>query len=107
MSEPGDVEKLIRSTLPEVGDLMGAASDAVGGSPAPGSELDQLGLIDGIGIVEDYLDVGEYGIALDHLLYMICESGLQVSGSTYSAIAQAGTLMGLPTDRWESLRPGE
>jgi hypothetical protein len=105
MTEPSDVEILIRSTLPEVGELMEAAFDAVGGSPASGSELDQLGLIDGVAIVQEHLDVGELGVALDHLLYMIHEPGLDVSQTTYAAIAEAGTLMGLSADKWERVRP--
>ena len=105
MPEPGSIDDLIRSTLPEVGALMRAAFDAVAGSPVSGSEPNQLGLIDGVEIVLQYLDVGEPGIALDHLLYMIHEPGLDVSPGTYAAIAEAGTLMGLPAAKWERVRP--
>ncbi len=64
------VEHCIRQTLPEVGTFMERAFAEVGGSPVPGSALDQVGLIDGVSIVEDYLRHGEPGIALEHLIYM-------------------------------------
>ncbi len=50
---------------------MREAFAAVGGSPPEGSALDQLHLRDGDQVVNDYLNHGEEGLAIDHLLYMI------------------------------------
>jgi hypothetical protein len=84
---------------------MGRAFAEVGGSPAPGSALDQVGLIDGVGIVEDYLCHGEPGIALEHLIYMIHEPRLPISIDTFHLIEQAARLMGMESDLIERVRP--
>jgi hypothetical protein len=36
--------------------------------------FEQVGLLDGQNIIEDFIDNGEWGCALDHLLYMVHES---------------------------------
>ena len=38
--------------------------------------FNQLGLLDGQDIVMDFIEAGEWGCALDHLLYMIHESDI-------------------------------
>lgn len=58
---------------------MRAAFAAVNGSPEPGSPLDQVYLLDGRSVVEDYLDHGEAELAFEHLLYMIREPPLRIS----------------------------
>ena len=62
--------------------LMREAFEAVGGTPVPGSALDQGSLIDGDEVVEDYLRHGEPGVALEHLVYMIWEADLPISDAT-------------------------
>ncbi|MEM8486321.1 MAG: hypothetical protein AAF564_12285 [Bacteroidota bacterium] len=43
----------------------------------PGNEtFSQVGLLDGDQIVKEYLDHNEFGIALDHVLYMVHESDI-------------------------------
>ncbi len=36
----------------------------------------QEGMLNGLSIVNEYLDEDEYGIAIDHLLYMVYESDI-------------------------------
>lgn len=36
--------------------------------------FEQEGMLNGSKIVQEYLDEGEYGIAIEHLLYMVYES---------------------------------
>jgi hypothetical protein len=100
-----DPTQLIRAALPEVSALMTQAFDAVGGTPVPDSELDQLGLANGAAIVEDYLAVGEAGLALDHLIYMVREPDLPISAGTYEFIAEAGQMMNMDPALWERIRP--
>ena len=38
--------------------------------------FEQLGFIDGSNIVKEYVDEGEYGLAIEHLLYMVYESDI-------------------------------
>ena len=92
------LSKLILSVLDDVEPLMQAAFDAVGGSPEPGSTLDQVFLLNGREVVVDYLRHGEPGLALDHLLYMIEEPDLVVSGDTARRLGEARQTLGR-TDR--------
>jgi hypothetical protein len=99
-----DVEDLIRKALSEVTVLMERAFTEVGGVPLPYSALDQAGLLDGETIVLDYLRHGEAGIAFEHLIYMIDESGLAISEATYRWIEQAGRALKMDPGLWERLR---
>ena len=67
---------------------MKEAFDAVGGSPNPGNRLDQVFLLDGSEVVEDYLGHLEYGLAFDHLIYMITQPDLKISDATYALIVE-------------------
>jgi len=43
----------------------------------PNSEtFEQVGIINGAEIINDYISNGELGVALEHLLYMVHESGI-------------------------------
>lgn len=99
-----DVEQYIRQALQEVKVLMECKFAEVGGSPVPGSVLDQAGLRDGALIVEDYLEHGEAGIALDHLIYMIVEPELPISMTTFHLIEQAGRAFGIDSGLAEQVR---
>ena len=68
------------------------------------SALDQAGLHDGKEIIRDYLDHGEPGLALEHVLYMIEELDLTVSETTFALIAKAGVQMGMPTSTWANVK---
>lgn len=52
------------------------------GVPEPDSSLDQAGLRDGESIVLDYLRHGEAGVALEHILYTIRETGINIPNET-------------------------
>ncbi|HEY4596490.1 MAG TPA: hypothetical protein VIJ02_08840, partial [Thermoanaerobaculia bacterium] len=54
-----DIEGYIRKALSEVQVLMQKAFDEAGGTPVPGSALDQAGLRDGEKVVLDFLRHGE------------------------------------------------
>ena len=100
-----EAEHFIRQALPEVGNLMERAFAEVGGSPVPGSALDQAGLVDGVSIVEDYLHDGETGVALEHLIYMVEEPSLPISTGTFHCIEQAARLMRMDSGLIERIRP--
>jgi len=104
VASPSDPE-LILSVLDEVEPLMAAAFDEVGGSPVPGSSLDQVFLIDGRSVIEDYIAAGEIGLAFDHLLYMIKEPPLRLSQGTFDRLSSAGRALGFPDEMWASTRP--
>ena len=94
---------LILSVLDDVEPLMRAAFDAVDGTPQPGSALDQVFLLDGREVVADYLQHGEPGLALDHLVYMIKEPPLDIGEDTRRRLAEATRLV-RPTDGGGSCR---
>ena len=101
-----NAEDDIRRALLEVEVLMARAFAAVGQSPEPGSALDQQGLRDGASIVADYLRHGEFGIALEHLIYMVREPSLPISREAFILIDRAGCALGMASDSWEDIRPG-
>jgi len=63
------------------------AEFAKAGAVTAGSALDQLGLRGGLRIVRDYLQHGEPGAALDHVLYMIRELDLTIPADTHVVLA--------------------
>jgi hypothetical protein len=59
-----------------------------------GSALDQLGLRDGLQIVEEFIRYGELGVALDHLRYMISEADLQLSSESLADLSKTERELG-------------
>lgn len=51
-------------------------------NPIEGSPLLQLGIKDGFEIINEFNSVGEYGLAFEHILYMIDASDVQLSKKT-------------------------
>ena len=88
----------LEEALPEISALMEQKFSQVGGVPEPGSDLDQCGLRDGAEIVRDYMAHNEWGVALEHLRYMIKETNLPISVKTYASIQAAAQLMEI--DPW-------
>lgn len=84
---------------------MQAAFAKVGGVAPAGSPLDQNGLIDGRDVVLEYLEAGEPGEALEHLIYMVHEPELPISRRTYACIESAGNAMRMDKRLWERIRP--
>lgn len=74
---------------------MREAFAAVGGSPLEGSALDQLHLLDGDQVVNDYLNHGEEGLAIEHLLSMIEEPPLRLSPGAFEQLASAAAAVGI------------
>lgn len=95
----------IRAALDEVMPLMRAAFAAVDHNPPPGSSLDQVCLIDGDQVVDDYIRHGEQGLALDHLLYMVEEPPLKLTPTTFEHLAAAAAALGVPSERIAPIRP--
>ena len=68
---------------------------ASGGEPKHDSPLAQLGLRDGLAIVQEYLRHGELGAAFEHLAYMVNEPSLSLSEPARQDIDLAGQILGL------------
>lgn len=101
MAEP---ERLIRAALPEIQELIARACASVGGVASPGSALDQLGLTDGDRTVLEYIEHGECGVAIEHLIYMAYEPALPLARATFRLIEEAGRAMKMDPKVWEKLR---
>jgi hypothetical protein len=94
----------IEAVLDEVMTLMREAFAEVDYHPEPGSALDQLSLLDGDEVVQDYIEHGEVGLAFDHLLYMVEEPPLPVSHSAREHIRAAAAALRVPPSRLDFLR---
>lgn len=94
MTASAPVTELFRAVLDEVAPLMAAAfRDA--GAMAEDHPLAQAGLANGAAIVRDYLDHGEAGVALEHLLYMVQEPPLVLSARGRANLAELTRLLQL------------
>lgn len=54
--------------------------------------------------VQEFIDVGEYGVALETLCSIIDEENKVISKEVYDLIAQLGTSMEMGTESWEFIR---
>ena len=63
--------------------------------PPPGSALNQAGLRNGKEIVMEYLSHGEEGIALEQVIYMVTETGIDLSQEARKQIRKAASAMGM------------
>lgn len=79
--------KSIERVADEAQQLIDAEFAKCDDHPPPGSALDQNGLRDGKDIVLDYIAHNEGGIALDHLIYMIYETGITLSQESKTLIS--------------------
>jgi hypothetical protein len=68
-------------------------------SEIEGSRFDQLGLRDGLTIIEDYVRSGELGVAFDHLLYMVLETEIAMSSTSVDFLKETAAAFGLAPPR--------
>ena len=93
----------LQNALEEIGALMAQVVDAA--TPESNARLDQAGLRDGPQIVEEFLLVGEWGEALDHLCYMVEAAKLPISRRAYTDLKEAGAAMNFDVlGRYDKLR---
>lgn len=64
-----------------------------GGQPEEESSLNQLGLRDGKEIVLNYIKYGEAGLALEHVLYMVSETGIILSEESQKRLSALASAM--------------
>ena len=69
-------------------------------SEIAGTRFDQLGLRDGLKIVEDYLRAGEFGVAFDHVLYMVVETEIALSAAAVRFLEDTAAALGRPAPRF-------
>lgn len=87
------IHKHIEQAVDEAQRLLNAEFAKCNNQPSPGSALDQAGLQNGKEIVMDYLSHGESGVALEHLVYMVQETGIAISEETRNHIRIAASAM--------------
>jgi hypothetical protein len=68
-----------------------SSSPSAKGGLRRGGELDQAGLRNGKEIVNEYLLYGEVELALEHLIYMVRETGIALSEETRAHIRDAAS----------------
>jgi len=100
------IVELFRTVLGEVVPLMAAAyRDA--GAIGDDHVLAQAGLADGEAVVIDYLEHGEAGVALEHLLYMVQEPPLALSSSGRDKLDELARRLGCrPIGAYAPVRRG-
>jgi hypothetical protein len=53
------------------------------------------GLIDGASIVREYVDHGELGCAVEHLLYMVVETSIELTPASRACLREVAASLGL------------
>lgn len=90
-------DKLLIEVAERVQDRLTAIFERVG-KPEPGSALDQAGLRDGLSIVKDYVRHGEGALAAEHLIYMIVDPGIELSGDDRELLRSLCEHFGVSTE---------
>ena len=57
--------------------------------------FDQLGILDGHSTVADFLDHNEWGLALEHVLYMVHESNIDFPSEDLSVLNSLAEKLGV------------
>lgn len=78
---------------------LAAAFSRLTESEIKGTGFDQAGLRDGFTIVEDFVRHGEMGIAIEHLMYMVEETGITLTSASATALEELAASMGLRAPR--------
>ncbi len=60
--------------------------------------FDQVGILDGHTIVAEFLDHGEFGVAIEHVLYMIHESNISFPAEELNALHALAKQLGARND---------
>lgn len=55
--------------------------------------------------VHDFIDVGEYGVALETLCGIVVEEKKRIHREKYQKISELGQMMGIEEDTWLQLKP--
>ena len=79
-----------------VQELVTLEYERVNWTPEPESALAQEGLRNGLDVVEDYLAHNEPGVALEHLLYMIEETGVALDKKYQTRLTELAKTLGKP-----------
>lgn len=95
------VDRLILAASKDVQALFEHAFAASGAEAAEGTARDVL---EGDRPVVEYVDVGEPGLALEHVIYLVEEHALPLSNATFDRIERAGRAMSMDPGLWERLR---
>ena len=66
------------------------------------SPFNQAGMLDGLHVVNEYNSVGEYGLAFEHVLYMIHETGLKLNKQSSDIINDLAREMNISIDHIEN-----
>ena len=88
-----DLASKIRIVTPEIQSLVNLEFAKAPNDPEPGSPLDQVNLRGGDRVVYEYLEHGEFGLAVDHLNYMVEETDIELPPATRKALAEIAALM--------------
>jgi hypothetical protein len=64
-------------------------------SEIKGSRFDQGGLRDGLEIIEHFVRVGEFGVAFDHVRYMVTETEIPLSSTSARFLEETAVALGL------------
>jgi hypothetical protein len=92
------VERRSQQLIAVATEAQGRIDDAMASMTASeikGSKFDQAGLRNGLEIVEGYVRAGEFGVAFDHLRYMVKETDIPLSSTSVRFLEETAVALGL------------
>jgi len=88
----------IESIGKNVQSLIDSEFQKVNNEPEEDSPLNQAGMRDGFEIINEYNSEGEFGLAFEHILYMIHETGIEIDEALSELITELGEKMNISID---------
>ncbi len=88
----------IESIGKNVQSLIDSEFQKVNNKPKEDSPLNQAGMQDGFKIINEYNSEGEFGLAFEHILYMIYETGIEIDEASLELITELGKKMNISID---------
>ena len=83
-----DITAALLLITPEIQKLVDNKFAELEGSPSPDSALSQVNLLGGDLSVFGFIEHTEFGLAFDHLQYMVTETGIDLSPRLQAALVE-------------------
>lgn len=88
-----EIQEIIIRLASEIQSLVDDEFRKCNDIPLPDSALDQAGLRDGKEVVINYVNFNEFGLAVEHLIYMVSETGIDLTPQTRNELQEVADRM--------------
>lgn len=93
-----NIAKKIETVGKEAQSLIDLGFQKINYLPQSNNPLNQEGIKNGFEIINEYNSVGEFGLAFEHILYMVYETEIEMSKSSLKVIMELSKQMNISID---------